>query len=63
VRELIEKLQHRIEKNNVKYRCGILLSIRVACSLYKVSHVSKYLQWSEFFATRKLTIHFTKKKS
>jgi hypothetical protein len=63
VKQLIEKLKHKIGKNNTKYKCGIILSIKVACSLYKLSHVSKYMQWSEFFVTRKLIIHFTKKNS
>jgi hypothetical protein len=42
VRQLIEKLKHKMEKDT-KHRCMILVSIKVACSLYKLRHASEYL--------------------
>jgi hypothetical protein len=32
-----------MEKKDTKYRCAIHVSIRVACSLYKLAHASEYL--------------------
>jgi hypothetical protein len=33
------------------------MNIKVACSLYKLAHVSKYLQCSELFAIRTYIMH------
>jgi hypothetical protein len=57
VRQLIEKLKHIMEKKDTKYKCIILVSIRVACSLYKLVHALKYLQCSELFAIGKSIVH------
>ncbi len=49
MRQLTKKLKHKMEKKDTKYKCAILVNIRVACSLYKLAHASKYLQCSELF--------------
>jgi flavorubredoxin len=43
VRQLIEKLKHKMDKKDTKYMCMIHVSMRVACSLYKLAHASEYL--------------------
>jgi len=47
-----------MEKKDTKYRCVVPVSIRVACSLYKLAHAAKYLQCSELFVIGKSTFHF-----
>jgi len=45
------------KKKDTKYKCVVLVNIKVTCSLYKLVHVAKYLQCSEHFIIRKSTIH------
>ncbi len=35
----------------------IIMSIHVACSLYKLAHAFKYLHFFELFAIKKLIVH------
>jgi hypothetical protein len=44
-------------KKYTRYKCEVLMSIKVTCSLYKLAHAFKYLQCNEFFAIRKYIIH------
>jgi hypothetical protein len=57
MRQLTKKLKHKMEKTNTTYKCVVLVSIRVACSLYKLAHATKYLQCSELFTIGKSTFH------
>jgi hypothetical protein len=57
VRQLIEKLKHKMEKKDTKYMCMTPESIKVACSFYKLAHGLEYLQCNELFAIGKSTIH------
>jgi hypothetical protein len=57
VKQLIEKLQYKMEKKYTKYKCDVPVSIGVACSLYKLAHVVEYLLCSELFAIGKSTFH------
>ncbi len=54
VKQLTKKLKHKMEEKDTKYRSTILVSIKVACSLYKLAHASEYLQYSEFFCHWKI---------
>ncbi len=40
-----------------RYKCEVLMTIKVTCSLYKLAHVFEYLQCNDFFAIRKYIIH------
>lgn len=62
VRQLIEKLKHKMEKKDTKYKCAILVSIRIACSFYKLAHALEYLQCSELFAIGKSIVHLMFRK-
>ncbi len=57
MKQLTEKLKHKMEKKDTTYRCAVQVNIRVACSLYKLAHVAEYLQCSELFTIRKFTFH------
>jgi hypothetical protein len=57
MRQLTERLKHIREKKITHYRCIVPVSIRVACSLFKLAHAFEYLQCSEFFAIGKSTMH------
>ncbi len=43
VRQLIKRLKHKMENKNMRYRCIILVNIKVACMLYKLAHASNYV--------------------
>jgi hypothetical protein len=57
VRQLIKKLKHKMEKKDTTHKCVVPVSIMVACSLYKLAHIAKYLQCSDLFAIGKSTFH------
>jgi len=57
VLQFTKKLKCLIEKKVTKYRCVIHVGMRVACSLYKISHGVNYLQCSEMFAIGKSLIN------
>ncbi len=57
VRQPIKRLKHKMEKKDMRYRCIILMNIKVACLLYKLAHASHYLQCNEFFIIGKSTVH------
>ncbi len=43
VKQLIERLKHKMTKKNIKFKCALHVDIRVACSLYKSVHTFKYI--------------------
>jgi hypothetical protein len=40
-----------------QHRSVVLVSTRVACSLYKLAHAFEYLQCNKLFTIKKSTIH------
>jgi hypothetical protein len=46
-----------MEKTNIRFRLAMFVSIHMACSLYKLVHVAKYLHCSKLFAIRKSIVH------
>jgi hypothetical protein len=57
VKQLSEKVKHKMETQAVNYKCAILVSIKVACLLFKLVDAIDFLQCSELFANKKSTIH------
>jgi len=51
--QIREKFRPLIEKRNTKYKASIPVSIRVACSFYKLSHGVEYFQCNKLFAINK----------
>jgi hypothetical protein len=56
------KLKHLMEKKNIYHQCVIPIGIQVACSLYKIVHISKLFQCSELFTINKSTMHLVLRK-
>ncbi len=54
---MLEKLKHRMEKKNLKFRCAVVVSIKVACFLYKLAHAVEYLQCNKLFVIGKSIVH------
>jgi hypothetical protein len=57
VQQLTMKLKSMMEKKNTTFRFAVLMSICVACNLYKLVHASQYLHCFEFFAIKISTMH------
>jgi hypothetical protein len=57
VKQLIQKLKHKMVKKNTKFKCALHVNIKVACSLYKLMHTSKYIHCNEIFTIRKSIVH------
>jgi hypothetical protein len=55
VKYLIERLKHKVEKNDTQHKCVVLLSTRKAFSLYKLAHTFEYLQCNNLFTIKKST--------
>jgi hypothetical protein len=62
VRQLPKRLKWKMQKHDTNYKCIVLVNIRIACALYKLTHASEYLQCSDFFAIGKSTIHLVLRK-
>ncbi len=43
IHHLTKKLKPFMERNNMKFQDVVLVSVRVACSFYKLAHVFEYL--------------------
>jgi len=53
---LAELLKPAVQKKNTKYRLAIPVLIRVACTLFKLSHGSNLIVCSEMFAVGRSTV-------
>jgi hypothetical protein len=58
VKQLSEKVKHKMETQDVNYKCTIPVSIKVTCLLYKLVDEIDFLQCSELFVIEKFTIHW-----
>ncbi len=57
VRQLIEKLKLLMQKKDATYCYAILVTIRIACSLYKLVHKIEYLHCNELCIVGKPNVH------
>lgn len=57
VQQLIERLKFLMQKKDTTYCYAILVTIWVACSLYKLVHNIEYLHYNELCTMGKSTIH------
>ncbi len=57
MKQLIQRLKHKMVKKNTKFKCALHVDIRITCSLYKLVHTSKYIHCSELFTIRKSIVH------
>jgi len=57
VKQLSERMKHKMETQDVNYKCTIPISIEVVSSLYKLANATDFLQCSELFVIGKSTIH------
>ncbi len=57
MKQLIKRLKYKMEKQDTNYKCAILVSIRVACLLYKLAHAIDFLQGNELFVIKKFVVH------
>jgi hypothetical protein len=57
VKQLSERMKHKMETQDANYKCAILVNIRVTCLLYKLVDAIDFLQCNELFVIGKSTIH------